>query len=223
MKKRTLPIGAAVRVRGAAGERHPGSIGAFAANEEGVWLISANHVLAGNGRYLPTADPQHGVYVGDERVGRTVVFAHLQRRGNLADAAGCRVEATAGFRPKWPAGWSPSAVPHRPRLKTRVRISVDGCDRWGVVRRVGAFRVSMDDFPGMLGDVEFLNSFLVEAIDAEFARPGNSGGLVVTADNECQPVGLVVGTSVEAGSNFVVITPIGQVLAALGLPNRIFV
>ncbi len=219
-------MSAGVCVRGAAGERRRGSMGALVETAEGVWLVSANHVLAGNGRFLPTADPTHGVYVDEQRVGRTIAFAHLHRSGNRADAAASLLSAPA--RPVWPAGWVPGAEPFRPSIKTKVKISVDGRDRLAVVTGVGTQHVSMDDFPGLLGNVEFLDSFLVKVIDAEFARPGNSGGLVVTADAEgqqvgCRPVGLVVGTSVEAGSEFVVLSPLGQVLAALGLPQRILV
>lgn len=214
-------MSAGVCVRGAAGERRRGSIAALVETAEGEWLVSANHVLAGNGRFLPTADPAHGVYVNEQRVGRTIAFAHLHRSGNRADAAACLLEAPTA--PVWPVGWLPSPHPFRPSIKTRVKISVEGRDCLGLLAAVGPQRVSMHEFPGLLGEVEFLDSLLVKVIDAEFARPGNSGGLVVTAEDECRPVGLVIGTSVEAGSDFVVVSPLGPALAALGLPQRILV
>ena len=217
-------IGASVRVRGAAGDRSPGSIGAFATNADGVWLISANHVLAANGAFLPTADPSHGVYLGEQRVSRTIVFRTLHRAGNRADAAACLLAAPGGFRPVWLPGWKPSPQPFTPPVRARVKIFAAGQERFGVVSHRGAFRVSMRDagFPGPLGEVEFLDSILVRTADPMFRRPGNSGSLVVTQTG-CRPVGLITGTSMEHGSDYVVVSLLAHVLDALGLPGQILV
>jgi hypothetical protein len=220
-----LVIGAPVHVRGAAGERPPGSIGAYVANADGIWLVSANHVLAGNGLFLPQADPAHGVYAGDRRISRTVVFSHLGRHGNRADAAACLLEGVLDFVPQWPPGWRPNPHPHLPPLRKRVKVFAGGRDCLGVVAAIGNFRVSLRGagFPGSLGEAEFAGSILVRVLDAGFARPGNSGGLVVTADAACRPVGLVTGTSIEQGSGTVVVSPLTAVLACLGLSGPILV
>lgn len=217
-----LPLGAAVWVRGAAGERRPGTVGAFAANADGLWLLSANHVLAANGAFLPTADPADGVYVGERRVSRTIVYRKLERAGNRADAAACLLDPTAGFRPAWPPDWKLARTPICPPPHTKVKVRVAGLDYSGTVARRGTFRVAMQHsgFPAALGAVEFVDSLLVRAGEG-FARPGNSGALVVTAD--CRPVGLITGTSLEHGGDFVVVSLLRHVLKVLGLPPRIFV
>jgi hypothetical protein len=218
-----LAIGAPVWVRGAAGEKRPGSIGAYVANADGIWLLSANHVLAGNGAFLPTADPTHGVYAGDRRISRTVVFSCLERYANRADAAACLL--ADHVVPQWPAGWRPGADPHLPRIKTKVKLFAGGRERFGVVAGIGTFRVRMRHagFPCSLGEAEFVDSILVKATDPGFERSGNSGALVVTAEAPCRPIGLVIGTSIEQGSGFVVVSPLAQVLECLGLPGRILV
>ena len=225
MPSRSLAIGAPVWVHGAAGEHRPGSIGAYVSNADGVWLVSANHVLAANGVFLPQADPRHGVYVGQERISRTVVFSYLRRSGNRADAAACLLARAHSFAPVWPTGWAPSRHPHCPAIRTKVKVSVGGEDRFGTVTRIGTLRVSMKGagFPCSLGEVEFLDSILVHAVDPAFKRPGNSGLLVVTADTACRPIGIITGTSLDEGGDYVVVSPLAQTLASLGLPNQILI
>ena len=219
-----IAIGAPVWVCCAAGDQPPGSVGALAANADGLWLISANHVLAANGARQPMADPSHGVYVRDRRVSRTIVFAPLHRAGNRADAAACLLTPQGDFRPLWPAGWTPRCEPHLPGLRTKVKVFVAGQDRFGVVSHRGSFRVDMQDcgLPVGLGQVEFRDCLLVRTTDPLFKKPGNSGMLVVTAE-DCRPVGLVTGTSLEKGSDYVVISLLAHVLDVLGLPEKIYI
>ena len=214
-------IGAPVSVRCALGEI-PGSIGAYVRNMDGVWLLSANHVLACNGRHLPLADPSHGVFLGTKRVSRTIIFSELKPHGYQADAAACLLDPAAGIVPAWPPGWTPNPNPFTPTANPRVKVSVNGVDAFGTVTGVGTFHVAMgaSDFPCSLDDVEFNGSILVQADDAQFALPGNSGGLVVTADAAGHPIGLITGTNVDRS---VVISPLAKALADLGLPGQIMV
>ncbi len=214
-------MGSPVSVRGAQGEI-PGSIGTFVRNADGVWLLSANHVLACNGRHLPLADPSHGVYLGTKRVSRTIVFSELKPHGYQADAAACLLDPAAGIVPAWPPGWTPNPNPFTPTANLRVKVSVNGVDAFGTVTGVGTFHVAMgsSNFPCSLDDVEFNGSILVQADDAQFALPGNSGGLIVTADAAGHPIGLITGTNV---AHFVVVSPLAKALADLGLPGQIMV
>jgi len=209
-------VGSRVWVRRGAIDYPPGTVGPLAANAEGVWLVSANHVLAGNGARLP-AD---GVYVDGECMGRTVVFLPLERSGNRADAGACLLAPHQ--RPAWPDGWAPTAVPHVPQLRTRVKVFAAGQDRFGVVSHRGVFSVAMQAarLAGGLGQVEFCDCLLVRTPDPLFKRPGNSGSLVVTAA-DCRPVGLITGTSIEHGSDYVVVSPLAHVLHGLKLSNQI--
>ena len=193
-----------------------GTVGALATNAAGVWLLSANHVLAGNGSRLPV----DGVYVNGESVSRTVVFTPLQRSGNRADAAACLLPPAT--RPHWPPGWTPIAQPHLPPLRTKVKVFAAGQDRFGVVSHRGTSSVAMHQarLAGGLNEVEFCDCLLVRTTDPLFKKPGNSGSLVVTAA-DCRPIGLIAGTSIEHGSNYVVISLLGQVLHGLKLSNQI--
>ena len=214
-------IGSRVSVQCAQGEI-PGAIGAFVRNADGVWLLSANHVLACNGRHLPLAQPSHGVYLGTNRVSRTIVFSELKPSGYQADAAACLLDPAAGIVPAWPTGWTANPNPFTPTVNLRVKVSVNGVDAFGTVTGVGTFHVAMgsSNFPCSLDDVEFNGSILVQADDAQFALPGNSGGLVVTADAAGHPIGLITGTNV---AHFVVVSPLAKALADLGLPGQIMV
>ena len=214
-------IGSPVSVRCAKGQI-PGSIGAYVRNADGVWLLTANHVLACNGRHLPLADPSHGVFLGTKRVSRTIIFSELKPHGYQADAAACLLDPAAGIVPAWPPGWTPNPNPFTPTANPRVKVSVNGVDAFGTVTGVGTFHVAMgaSDFPCSLDDVEFNGSILVQADDAQFALPGNSGGLVVTADAAGHPIGLITGTNVDRS---VVISPLAKALADLGLPGQIMV
>ncbi|MBY0503889.1 MAG: hypothetical protein K2X03_08260 [Bryobacteraceae bacterium] len=215
-------IGAPIWVRDGQGDRPPGKIGAFTTSADGLWLVSANHVLAANGAYLDTLT---GVYTTSGLVSRTVIFAELKPRGNRGDAAACRVAAPPGFRPTWPPGWRPFHEPLCPPRRTPVKIHAGGQDRFAIVVQRGSFRVDLQQagLPGNLGEVEFADSLLVRTQDPLFLRPGNSGALVVTAGLRCRPVGLITGTSIEHGSDTVVISLLTHVLAALRLPPQILV
>ncbi len=217
-------IGSTLSIVSAAG-RTFGSIGAYVRTAEGVWLLTANHVLACNGRHLPLANQAHGVFLGNQRVSRTIVYRELEPRGCQADAAACLLDPAANVIPAWPTGWNPNPNPYTPPFPpptTRVKVSVNGVDAFGTVTKVGAFRVSMAaaGFPCDLDDVEFTCSLVVQADDAQFARPGNSGGLVVTADAACHPIGLITGTTVD---HLVVVSPLAKALSDLGLPGQIMV
>jgi len=217
-------IGSPVYVVGAQGRLGHGSIGAYVKTHDGVWLVSANHVLARNGRCLPLGDREHGVYLGSKRVSRTVIFKELELHGKQTDSAACLLDPAAGIVPAWPAGWIPNPTPHTPAPETRVKISVDGVDRFGTVEAIGLFRVSMEDadFPGALGQVQFAGSILVRAEEG-FGQPGNSGGLVVTADSNGHPIGLITGHSSDRGTHYVVVSPLAQVLADLRLPGQLLI
>lgn len=217
-------IGSPVSVRSVTGVIR-GSIGAYVRNEDGVWLLSANHVLACNGRNLPLADPNHGVYLGARRVSRTIVFRELRPHGNQADAAACLlVDPTPGFVAPWPQGWARNPTPFTPTAATRVKVSVNGADAFGIVvsASLDGLRVSMGagTFPCSLDNVEFSGGILVRADDDQLGRPGNSGGLVVTADAASHPVGLITGRN---AAGFVVVSPLAKALADLGLPGQLMV
>ena len=218
---RAVPIGSTVSVVWPGGNT-VGSIGAYVRTVEGVWLLTANHVLACNGRHLPLANHDHGVFLGSQRVSRTIVYRELEPQRCQADAAACLLDPTANIIPAWPAGWNPNPNPYTPPLNTRVKTSVNGVDAFGMVTHLGAFKVSMSsaNFPCDLDMVEFECSILVQADGAQFARPGNSGGLVVTADAAGHPIGLITGTTV---GHLVVISPLAKALSDLGLPGQIMV
>ena len=214
-------IGSTLSVVSATGPTF-GSIGAYVSTTEGVWLLTANHVLACNGRHLPLANLNHGVFLRGQRVSRTIIYRELEPRGCQADAAACLLDPTAHVIPAWPAGWTPNPNPYTPTRGDRVRVSVNGVDAFGTVKELGPFRVSMSssNFPCDLDEVEFTCSIVVQADDAQFARPGNSGGLVVTADAACRPIGLITGTTID---HLVVVSPLAKALADLGLPGQIMV
>ena len=216
---RAVAIGSTVSVVWPGGNTF-GSIGAYVRTVEGVWLLTANHVLACNGRHLPLANRDHGVFLGSQRVSRTIVYRELEPQRCQADAAACLLDPTANIIPAWPAGWNPNPNPYSPSPGDLVKVSVNGVDVFGTVKLLGAFKVSMSsaNFPCDLDEVEFTCSIVVQTADARFARPGNSGGLVVTADAACRPIGLVTGTTMD---NLVVISPLAKALADLGLPGQI--
>ena len=218
---RAVPIGSTVSVVWPGGNT-VGSIGAYVRTVEGVWLLTANHVLACNGRHLPLANHDHGVFLGSQRVSRTIVYRELEPQRCQADAAACLLDPTANIIPAWPTGWNPNPNPYTPSVGDPVKVSVNGVDVAGTVKDLGAFKVSMSsaNFPCDLDMVEFTCSIVVQAADARFARPGNSGGLVVTADAACRPIGLITGTTID---NLVVISPLAKALADLGLPGQIMV
>ena len=207
--KPNLAPGAKIWVRGAAGDRPPGSIGAYVRNADGLWLVTANHVIAGNGHFLPTAHPTHGVYAGQVRISRTIVFSALHRYGNQADAAACLIDSAEATRAltvrEGTLTLSQSSNPPKPGT---VVTSHKGQGR---IKATGTFQINMKKagIPN-LAEAEFTNSLLIEPQDTTFAKPGDSGGPVYSKD---KIIGLITGTTSEG----VVVSTIEAVLAALKL------
>lgn len=190
------------RLSAKAGAPEPrvGCIGAFIKSDDVVWLLTANHVVAGNGSFLPfdAGNPERGVFAGAGRilVSKTVAFSKIRgtEAGGL-DAAVCKLESSdvqlssvlhAGMKMLEPN-------PAQPREGAEVVFRTpEGELRTARIREASAtLNVRMNI--GGLGVVSFPKHLMIEGAE-QLIDGGESGGLVMQRDNgRMQPLGILVG------------------------------
>lgn len=213
-----------------------GTLGCLVETPEGLWGVSASHVLSGNLRYRFTADPQQGIYLGTRRLSRTVIFEPIAAHGNTADAAAFLLDGRLRPEQGFPPGWTVIADPVRGEVRPGAEVCLLSRQR-PIPGRVRAsdeitVKIGMPGLPdsltgGDLGVAAFASMILVELTDSGFGAPGNSGGLVLhhLGNNRYQPLGLLTGTTVptEGTPASLAVTRLEKALLTLGLPQRIVV
>jgi hypothetical protein len=184
-----------------------------------TWLISANHVVADNGR-LTNFGNGDGVQAGGvmQTVSTDVKFRPIVQPGeNPVDAAICLLKDGLATEPPplYPVEWHlTNGIPERPsdedvlRFRKRTGVEVTG-------------RVVHHSFDAHLktqlsGDVDHpvMTDHIVMALDdGGTIEPGDSGSLVVaTSNGETRPAGILIGSSDDVSVKNALITPLDSVM-----------
>ena len=209
------------------GNAHEGVVSFFARVDGDDWMVTANHVISGNGVYVPPLGPGNldsaVVWVGPNRtlIGRRVTSKKIvsgQQPPPTIDAAACIVTGSLGatLYPGFPS-YSPVAYPKKdvtPDAKffcrnDRTPVTVAPHDG-------NEFLVSYTPFIGMgLGDdIQFQNQWLVRA-DQAF-QPGDSGSLIVGRhQGTLKPLGMLFAMEEQNDSHYALVTPIQDIVAGL--------
>lgn len=206
-----------------------GSIGAFIEGPDGKrWLLSANHVLAHNGRVLPFGE-SHGIFAGNARrlVSRDVKFEPLlaeSRGASPCDAAVAPLEPAVELAPAlYPGFWNlTDGTPIRPTEGTVVRFrNFAGIEKEARVVDSGhsRFRVKMN--VGSVDVCVFHEHILIHG-ENNLVVGGDSGTLVVAdVPGGARPVGLIVAKPIAGSANQALVCPLGIILTRPRIENEI--
>ncbi len=198
-----------------------GTIGARVTNGSEYFILSCNHVFArtnyavlGERILQPGRSEVACAQLIDDTLGSLADFepiVHLSTASNLMDAALVRTSPAFVRSGTPPDGYGiPSST-----VKTaavRMRVQKYGKTTGLTTARIQAINVTIGMNYGS-GTARFINQIIAES-NSLFVDVGDSGSLVVTDDNNKQPIGLVFARS---GTNYTYINPIGPILERFGV------
>jgi hypothetical protein len=199
---------------------HIGTVGCFARNDHGLWMVSASHVLYGNGRFAPNPNSRCvWIDTPDQLVGSGVLPTRIRVADTtVIDASACLI-GVAPDEPRYP---TPNrlpmvGVPVRPPVGTQVKILGVGTVGNVISHPDNIFQMSYSNIPGMgvASGVTMKDQILVAGtIGQPFATPGDSGALVVVQiGNHFQPVGIVIGVEDGDLATQALVTPLDDILS----------
>lgn len=202
-----------------------GSIGGFIQSPGGIWLLTANHVIAGNGRLTHFEQPGDGILAGNPPalVSRQVRFIDIDGSPaavNPADAAICVLDpGLQPVHPLFPASWNMvDGTPARPQKGDTVRfLTRTGQEQAGTVEAPsGVFPVRLN-LSGGVDEAVFGGQILIRASQGSFLRPGDSGSLVVLdTPTGTRPLGIAFAfPDNPSQSSMGLVSPLGVILEQL--------
>ena len=209
---------------GGAGARK-GTLGFFAELGGRRFLVSANHVLFGNGNFGPN-NAQVSVGGPPQVAARGVNGVFIDGQNvNFVDASWSTLMARIDTAPYITRGHGLEAFPFKadpftPPVDAGQTVRLIGPATTGIVlpHAKSEFRISyLAAGMGLGAHVRFQDQFLVEGVGGAFAVPGDSGGLVVAlVEGVYRPVGMVIGVEEDVvNPRFAVVTPIQAILKSI--------
>lgn len=202
-----------------------GSIGAFVRGPTGLWLLTANHVIAGNGALTNFPRATDGVRAGNPPtvVSKEVFWIPVtpgSSADNCADAAICRImPAFDPEPPLYPPEWSmQTGKPARPAVGDTVQVLArDGIIRTGTVIHASRTISLALDLNGTIDNATFQDQIVIQGNAGKFINPGDSGSLVVLRNSaQTFPVGIAFGVAKEPGlTHLTAVSPLETILKGL--------